>query len=290
MRASSLQLAEQLRLYRRDFDQTNWTERITRKSCALWNPSPSPASAVSVRTIIRCRLSLRGVSSATMKPHKLITAIGVWFVFSGLVFAEPIKDVINWPEFLARHDLIWQKLPAAWHEGAFIGNGLLGSMIYGDKTTALRWDIGRRDDAVRLLNPFLDSFVKPNTMYLEGSPVIETPLSGAQSVHDLLLQSWGRTIRIFPGVPDCWKDVTFHNLRAEGAFLVSAVRKDGKTQFIRIKSLAGEPCRLLTDTGVKELRLAKGEETILGSGEFVVAPVTAQAGRCNFYGVKAAQP
>jgi hypothetical protein len=80
--------------------------------------------------------------------------------------------------------------------------------------------------------------------------------------------------------------VAFHNLRTEGAFLVSAVRKGGKTQFVRIKSLAGGPCRVLVDGELKELKLAKGEETILGSGDPVIAPVAAQAGRCNLYGGK----
>lgn len=84
-------------------------------------------------------------------------------------------------------------------------------------------------------------------MYMESGPVIETPLSGAQCIHDMLLQSWGGKIRVFPAVPSQWKDVQFKDLRTEGAFLVSAVRKDRKTSFIRIKSLAGEPCILRTD-------------------------------------------
>ena len=41
-----------------------------------------------------------------------------------------------------------------------------------------------------------------------------------------------------------WKDVEFHDLRAEGAFLVSAKRSGGQTEWVRIKSLAGEPCRV----------------------------------------------
>ena len=44
-----------------------------------------------------------------------------------------------------------------------------------------------------------------------------------------------------------WQDVRFQDLRAEGAFLVSAIRKGGKTTDIRIKSLAGEPSILQTD-------------------------------------------
>lgn len=86
-----------------------------------------------------------------------------------------------------------------------------------------------------------------NTLYKESGPVIETPLSGAQSIHDMLLQSWGGKIRIFPAVPDAWQDVAYDKLLTEGAFEVTASRKAGKTEFIQVKSLAGEPCVVVTD-------------------------------------------
>jgi alpha-L-fucosidase 2 len=95
------------------------------------------------------------------------------------------------------------------------------------------------------LGTLLDKFVQPNTMYKEAGPVIETPLSGAQTMHDMVVQSWGSTVRVFPGVPSAWADVTVHNLRTEGAFLVSAVRTGGTTRFVRVKSLAGQPLRVL---------------------------------------------
>jgi hypothetical protein len=198
--------------------------------------------------------------------------------YSHLLMIYPLYT-INWDQPENRN-LITKSLDH-WigFEGALKGYSFTGS-------SSICASIGRRDQAVQLLNAFLDRYPRPNTMYLEGSPVIETPLSAAQCVQDLLLQSWGGTIRIFPGVPDSWKDMVFHNLRAEGAFLVSAARKDGKTQFVRIKSLAGEPCRVLVDGELKELRLAKGEETILGSGDRTIAPVAAQPGRCNYYGGK----
>jgi hypothetical protein len=141
-------------------------------------------------------------------------------------------------------------------------------------------------------------------MYTEAGPVIETPLSGAKSLQDMLLTSWGSKIRVFPGVPSAWKDITFDRLRTEGAFLVSAVRKDGKVCFIRVESLAGEPCRLVTDmadpkgagvtvkkTGEKdyELDLKKGQSVILTSGgaptDLTIAPVTSQKDRENYYGL-----
>lgn len=89
----------------------------------------------------------------------------------------------------------------------------------------------------------------PNTLYLESSPVIETPLLAARSIQDMTLTSYNGVIRVFPAIPVAWGNMAFHNLRAEGAFLVSAKRVNGVTQFVRIESLAGESCRV--KTGIK---------------------------------------
>jgi alpha-L-fucosidase 2 len=84
-------------------------------------------------------------------------------------------------------------------------------------------------------------------MYKEAGPVIETPLAGAEAIHDMLLQSWGGVLRIFPAMPAQWRDTAFHDLRAEGGFLVSAVREGGEALFVRVRSLAGEPCFVRSD-------------------------------------------
>ncbi|MFD0262736.1 Tat pathway signal sequence domain protein [Kitasatospora indigofera] len=102
--------------------------------------------------------------------------------------------------------------------------------------------LGDGGAARRQLDELLDSYVRPNTMYAETGPVVETPLSGAQSLHDMLLQSWGGVLRVFPAVPDDWADATVHDLVAEGAFRVSACRRGGVTRWIRVRSGAGEPC------------------------------------------------
>ena len=167
---------------------------------------------------------------------------------------------------------------------------------------------GRGDDALKYLNG-LRTFLQPNTLYKESGPVIETPLSGAQSIHDMVLQSWGGSIRVFPAVPEAWADVAFHDLRTEGAFLVSARRKDGKTEFVRIKSLAGEACVVMPglegrvqvagsrafaltemNAGVYSLDLKKGEEAILWSGEkmpdLTLSPVAADRDKPNSFGLR----
>lgn len=167
---------------------------------------------------------------------------------------------------------------------------------------------GLGDEALAYIKSALHLF-KPNTMYKEAGPVIESPLGLAESIQDMLLQSWGGVIRVFPAVPGEWKDVTFHNLRTEGAFLVSAVRKEGKTVWIRVESLAGEPYCLKTDLGPEihgtdrngnevridrkadgtlRLDLKQGEEIFLFEGEkkpdFVIEPVKEQKHMRNFFG------
>ncbi|MCE8491254.1 glycosyl hydrolase family 95 catalytic domain-containing protein [Bacteroides thetaiotaomicron] len=146
--------------------------------------------------------------------------------------------------------------------------------------------LGKGNDALNYLNKLFEhfgemNFMSVNTLYRESGPVIETPLSGAQSIHDMLLQSWGGKLRIFPAVPDEWKDLAFQNMRTEGAFLITASRKGGKTEFFSVKSLAGEPCIIVTDItvpvftgkrnfnvtrlqeGVYQIDLKKSEEVIV---------------------------
>ena len=107
--------------------------------------------------------------------------------------------------------------------------------------------LGQGDTALARLNQYLDAprYMQPNSFYAEAGPVIETPLSAATSIQDMFLQDWGGALRVFPAVPTLWTEAAFDRLRADGAFLVSAVRHDGRTAWVRIESLAGEPCRLV---------------------------------------------
>ncbi|WP_405534804.1 Tat pathway signal sequence domain protein [Streptomyces sp. NBC_00075] len=102
--------------------------------------------------------------------------------------------------------------------------------------------LGKGEDALAYLGELMSRFIQPNTMYKESGPVIETPLSAAQSLHDMVCQSWGGIIRVFPALPAAWADLTVHNFRTQGAFLLSAVREDGVTRWVRLVSEAGAPC------------------------------------------------
>ena len=164
---------------------------------------------------------------------------------------------------------------------------------------------------------YLDFFIQhknvsPTTMYAEGNPVIESPLSFATCIHDMLLQSWGGKIRVFRASPNHWPDVVFHRLRTQGAFLVSAKRKAGVTQFVVVESLVGSPCLIQTDIsnpkiyidgttatpeqvrkndqGFYEVKLSKGASVIftpndLKNTKLKIEPIPVSEANRNLFGL-----
>ena len=146
--------------------------------------------------------------------------------------------------------------------------------------------MGQSQQAYDYLEKGIDKTALPNTLYAEGAPVIESPLLAARSMQDMVMQAYKGVIRIFPGVPQRWNNLSFHQFRADGGFLVSAKRVDGVTRFVRIESTAGEPCKVKTTlpgnvkahgvrsfnlsspmSGITQIDLRKGEWVILYCGE-----------------------
>jgi hypothetical protein len=69
------------------------------------------------------------------------------------------------------------------------------------------------------------------------------------TINEMLMQSHEGVIRLFP----CWdkkSNASFENLRADGAFLVSAELKAGNVISLKIKSLMGRKCTVKCD-GIK---------------------------------------
>jgi len=78
-------------------------------------------------------------------------------------------------------------------------------------------------------------------------------------VNECMMQSYNGTIRLFPNWP-MDKDAEFHNLRAAGAFLVSASLKGGKVDEINITSEAGRLLKII-------LPWAGGGTMVTGDGK-----------------------
>lgn len=97
--------------------------------------------------------------------------------------------------------------------------------------------LGDGNKALEYLRKFTFVNIYSNTLYAEGKEqLIETPMSAAASMHDMLLQSWGGRIRIMPAVPDAWQDIHFQSLLCEGGVVVSADRTSGQLTYAKIES------------------------------------------------------
>lgn len=146
----------------------------------------------------------------------------------------------------------------------------------------------------------------PNTFHAEGrNPCSETYGGLCRMLQDMLIQSWGERIRIFPAVPNDWKDVVFHNLRAEGGFEVSARLQNGKVIWVKIKNNFDENCIIepgftgdfkvfggkikKESEGVFSLYFEKEKEILLYDGsvnDFIITPVICETKDYNYYGLK----
>lgn len=103
-----------------------------------------------------------------------------------------------------------------------------------------------------------------NALPLEqGHGFYTEEFAAAGAVAELLLQSAGGVVRVWPAWPKD-HDASFVNLRAQGGFLVSAEIRGGVTTVIRIKSTVGGKLRLLNPwTGkILERSTTRGETLV----------------------------
>jgi alpha-L-fucosidase 2 len=110
----------------------------------------------------------------------------------------------------------------------------------------------RGDDAVRTLRTFASCYCSPNSFHLNVDQckadhlnsardpfTLEGNFAFASAIQEMLLQSHNGIIQIFPAIPAYWKNVSFENLRTEGAFLVSSVKTNGNIDSFTITAPKG---------------------------------------------------
>jgi len=129
------------------------------------------------------------------------------------------------------------------------------------------------DGAARALQIFAKAFCSVNSFHVNGDQTksgysgmtyrpftLEGNFAFASGVQEMLMQSHAGFVELFPAVPDGWKDVSFQTLRAEGAYLVSAVRQNGLTKTVTITSEKGGTVKLKLDTkGFKQKATGKAK-------------------------------
>jgi alpha-L-fucosidase 2 len=108
------------------------------------------------------------------------------------------------------------------------------------------------EGAARDLEIFAKAFCLKNSFHVNGDQTrsgyskfqyrpftLEGNFAFAAGLQEMLLQSYAGFIEIMPAIPIAWKDVSFTTLRAEGAFLVSASKKDGIIREVKIVAEQG---------------------------------------------------
>lgn len=170
----------------------------------------------------------------------------------------------------AHRDLVSRSIKH-WIDINYTGEGILTGYSY-PAMAALCALMRNGDEAIRHLDGALESgWVGANTLFAHGKPLNEAPSGCAEAIHLMLLQSYGGVIRVFPAVPARWTNASFHDLRAEGAFLISARREEGRTTHVRIRSVAGEPCIIELDIASMRIEGARVFSiTSLGKGRYSV--------------------
>ena len=103
--------------------------------------------------------------------------------------------------------------------------------------------------AIHYLDIYQKAFILRNGFHANGDQLragysaftyrpftLEGNFLASQAVHEMLLQSWGGIVRVFPAVPKRWHEASFDNLRAEGGFSVSARREKDKTVWVKVRA------------------------------------------------------
>lgn len=159
--------------------------------------------------------------------------------------------------------------------------------------------LGEAGMAYDALRQYADRWIGPNGLHfnrdsqrtgatyfqgdLQHAPFTMEASNGVtMGICDMLLQGWNDRLRIFPAVPEHWRDVAFRDLVAEGAWVVSAVRMEGETVWVKVRASVDRELRLRNCFGDRpvaiegaELRLegedyvgeiAAGQEVVLAAG------------------------
>jgi alpha-L-fucosidase 2 len=183
---------------------------------------------------------------------------------------------------------------------------------------------GRRSAAQGNISFSLETIIVPNGLYGENEmmnhpdkfgPTGESSYCLAGVLHTMLSHTTQEgVLHIFAGI-DSW-DAAFHNLRAAGGLLVSASRRNGTTEFVRVESVAtrkvtigvpddqawmpgavvkaSPPVSVVSSTGkdgvaLWSVTLAGNESVVLhvsGGPPFSVQPLPANESEQNRYGYR----
>ena len=239
---------------------TAWFPSITNYDLALirWTLQKTAELAPTVEESRHWRQVLAEMPEFAVDPtsRKLLVAKGYPLGsshrhFSHLMAIHPL-GLIRWENSPADRETIKASLADLDAKGTSAWCGYSFSWL---ANLAARARDGEK--AERALQVFSEAFCLRNSFHCNGDQsgkgyssfryrpfTLEGNFAAAAGLQEMLLQSYSGTIRVFPAIPAAWKDVSFKTLRAEGAFLISAERRNGITQRVEIVAEKGGLLRL----------------------------------------------
>jgi alpha-L-fucosidase 2 len=122
------------------------------------------------------------------------------------------------------------------------------------------------EKAAKALRIFAERFCTANSFHVNddqfGKEIVDSSsrpftLEGnfafAAGIQEMLIQSHTGIVYLFPAIPSAWEDVIFYQLRTEGAFLISAERKDGQVVRVEVFSEKGGTLKLANPFSTQNL-------------------------------------
>ncbi|UTA67107.1 glycosyl hydrolase family 95 catalytic domain-containing protein [Emticicia sp. 21SJ11W-3] len=211
--------------------------------------------------------------------------------FSHLMAIHPLSE-IRWENGVKEQTIIKNTIQLLEKTGPGLWCGYSYAWLGSLKTRAKDGE-----GAARALKDFATAFCSINSFHLNGDQTktgkstftyrpftLEGNFAFAAGVQEMLLHSYAGFIEVFPAIPNGWQQVSFEQLRAEGAFLVSASKEAGQVDAIKIVAEKGGKALLKlpfkthyfqTRKGVAvktlpgnmmELNFAKGGEIVVRNG------------------------
>lgn len=194
--------------------------------------------------------------------------------FSHLMAIHPLGE-IRWENGAKDQEIIQNSLklldkvgPASWCGYSYAWEGNLKARAKDG------------EGAAAALTDFATAFCSTNSFHLNGDQTksgksnftyrpftLEGNFAYAAGIQEMLLQSYAGQIEVFPAIPQKWLQASFKNLRAEGAFLVSAKKAEGLVSSIEIKAEQGGKVKVKLPFKTNSIESQKGVKVIAQNAE-----------------------
>lgn len=132
------------------------------------------------------------------------------------------------------------------------------------------------EQAYRYLHIFWDAFISGNGFHLNGDQkqmgyssflyrpfTLEGNMAAADALQEMLLQNHEGFIRLFPAIPDDWKQsgVSFRRFRSGMGSLVSAEFANGRLMYVTLEAERDVSLQILNSFDTNELEITQGGNT-----------------------------